>query len=522
MESLSPLLAWHRPVPILPWSNTELFRRSSQAHSHFPTAVSNPVSTSLRERWHKSSSDYLNAKDVWCSPSVTSLAADISQNLRVDGGASPIFPTLRRALFTADLMGGLGGREQFAAPPLPSLSSSPLVELMELSPSPRKAPRAEIEATSPASRSTSADENMLLDSPAPITRQASLEPPKSTISDRGKIVVPRRPSLARVDGFTTNANTARVHSDSQLPVFRYGAGSHFNSSSSSLSLDICFGSVSPPRPLRHHSATSPCATISLGLRFRPQFTSRNRHKHGSSTNSHARRQSNSFLPNRKQFRRSLTMFERIADITKSKQNAEESASTALQSIMDIEEPDHPVLPHFLLEDPADSIPRISQATMLDVLDGKYRDKFDQKIVIDCRFEYEYEGGHIDGAVNYNDKELLAEQLLDTPINGRTLLVFHCEYSVHRAPLVAHHVRSQDRMVNAEFYPKLTYPEVYILDGGYSAFFAAHRGRCFPATYVEMSDAKHKRTCEREMGRLKSRKGVFRAQTFAFDSQEHYV
>jgi M-phase inducer tyrosine phosphatase len=58
-----------------------------------------------------------------------------------------------------------------------------------------------------------------------------------------------------------------------------------------------------------------------------------------------------------------------------------------------------------------------------------------------------------------------------------------------------------------------------LDGGYSAFFAEHRGRCFPPEYVEMSDEKHQRTCEREMGRLKQRKGLGRAQTFAFGQRE---
>lgn len=239
-------------------------------------------------------------------------------------------------------------------------------------------------------------------------------------------------------------------------------------------------------------------------------------------NCHSRRQSNPFLRNRKQFRRSLSMFENPADVMKGKSGTEETASPALQSVMDVEEAQEPVLPHFMLDDPTDTIPRISKETLVDVLDGKYYEHFDQKMVIDCRFEYEYDGGHIDGAVNYNNKELLASQLFQTPMNGRTLLIFHCEYSAHRAPLMARHVRSEDRTVNAEFYPKLTYPEVYILDGGYSSFFSEHRGRCYPQEYVEMSDEKHQRTCEREMGRLKARKGLGRAQTFAFGQRERCV
>jgi M-phase inducer tyrosine phosphatase len=153
---------------------------------------------------------------------------------------------------------------------------------------------------------------------------------------------------------------------------------------------------------------------------------------------------------------------------------------------------------------------------LDILDGKYNDKYDQRMVVDCRFEYEFDGGHIDGAVNYNDKELLTSQLFQSALPGKTLLIFHCEYSAHRAPIMARYVRQQDRTTNVEHYPKLTYPEVYILDGGYSGFFSEHRDRCFPQNYVEMDAKEHAFTCEREMGRLRQNRGkLSRAQTFAF-------
>jgi M-phase inducer tyrosine phosphatase len=212
------------------------------------------------------------------------------------------------------------------------------------------------------------------------------------------------------------------------------------------------------------------------------------------------------------------MFENPGDITKLKKEASPPVST-LQSVMDVEEPHEPVLPHFFPEGQNDSIPRISRSTMLDVLDGKYGEHFDQKMIIDCRFEYEYEGGHINGAINYNDKELLSTHLFQTPMNGRTLLIFHCEYSAHRAPIMARHIRAADRTANAEYYPKLTYPDVYILDGGYSGFFTEHRDRCYPQAYVEMDHAEHVQTCEREMGRLRqNRKGLHRSATFAFGQQ----
>ncbi len=81
---------------------------------------------------------------------------------------------------------------------------------------------------------------------------------------------------------------------------------------------------------------------------------------------------------------------------------------------------------------------------------------------------------------------------------------------------AKYVRHKDRAANAHRYPKLTYSEVYILDGGYSSFFADHRARCFPQNYVEMASKEHQTACERGLGRMKQQRGkLMRAQTFAF-------
>jgi M-phase inducer tyrosine phosphatase len=212
------------------------------------------------------------------------------------------------------------------------------------------------------------------------------------------------------------------------------------------------------------------------------------------------------------------MFEHPGDVMKGKND---HPSSNLHTVMDIDELHMPVLPHFFQDGQPDSIPRITKDTLLDILDGNYDSHFDQRMIVDCRFEYEFEGGHIDGAVNYNDKELLTSQLFETGVPGKTLLIFHCEYSAHRAPIMARHVRKQDRSNNAEQYPKLTYPEVYILDGGYSGFFSEHRSRCFPQNYVEMDAQEHAHTCEREMGRLRqNRTKLGRAQTFAFGQHGH--
>jgi M-phase inducer tyrosine phosphatase len=64
--------------------------------------------------------------------------------------------------------------------------------------------------------------------------------------------------------------------------------------------------------------------------------------------------------------------------------------------------------------------------------------------------------------------------------------------------------------------------VYILDGGYSAFFGEHRSRCVPQNYIGMNSTDHVNTCEREMGKLRHRKKLNRAQTFAFGQYQHPV
>lgn len=97
----------------------------------------------------------------------------------------------------------------------------------------------------------------------------------------------------------------------------------------------------------------------------------------------------------------------------------------------------PMLPSFNVRD--DPLRRISVETMVDVMSGKYEDQYDELIIVDCRFEYEYEGGHIKGAVNYNaiDDLETAFQVQEGPRepieNKRRLIIFHCEFSAHRAP-----------------------------------------------------------------------------------------
>ena len=79
-----------------------------------------------------------------------------------------------------------------------------------------------------------------------------------------------------------------------------------------------------------------------------------------------------------------------------------------------------------------------------MLDGKFDSKLERYIIIDCRFDYEYLGGHVPGAININTTAGVEEFLLGMAANRpepstsgdaskKTILVFHCEFSVKRAP-----------------------------------------------------------------------------------------
>ena len=105
-------------------------------------------------------------------------------------------------------------------------------------------------------------------------------------------------------------------------------------------------------------------------------------------------------------------------------------------------------------------------------------------IIDCRFPFEHEGGCIDSAQTCNCWTPQELERLFFPdqevVEGRekTAIVFHCEFSSKRAPKLLQHLRALDRkIVPTSEYPRLCYPEVYLLEGGYKKFHATHRCLC---------------------------------------------
>jgi rhodanese-related sulfurtransferase len=137
--------------------------------------------------------------------------------------------------------------------------------------------------------------------------------------------------------------------------------------------------------------------------------------------------------------------------------------------------------------PRDAIKRITVDTFHQLLLGKYH-PLEQVMVIDCRYSYEFAGGHIEGAISVNTPELVESILFKEPAREHRCIIFHCEFSSERAPRMALHVRNRDRLLNAARYPFLFYPEIYILEGGYKAYFDKHPEETLPPNcYVPMRD-----------------------------------
>lgn len=101
-------------------------------------------------------------------------------------------------------------------------------------------------------------------------------------------------------------------------------------------------------------------------------------------------------------------------------------------------------------------------------------------VIDCRFPYEFNGGHIAGAVNLFTKRdaehyffggMGQRPTVPPPSSAqrKQVFLFHCEFSSHRGPALLRHVRAIDRRINSQRYPHMSFPDLYLIAGGYVAF-----------------------------------------------------
>uniref|UniRef100_A0A8D0NBZ9 M-phase inducer phosphatase n=1 Tax=Sus scrofa TaxID=9823 RepID=A0A8D0NBZ9_PIG len=149
----------------------------------------------------------------------------------------------------------------------------------------------------------------------------------------------------------------------------------------------------------------------------------------------------------------------------------------------------------MLEEDSNQGPLIGDfSKVAALLSGKFQGLIEKFYIIDCRYPYEYLGGHIQGALNLYSQEELCNFFLKKPIipldtQKRIIVVFHCEFSSERGPRMCRSLREEDRALNQ--YPALYYPELYILKGGYRDFFPEYMELCEPQSYCPMHHQDHK-------------------------------
>jgi len=148
-------------------------------------------------------------------------------------------------------------------------------------------------------------------------------------------------------------------------------------------------------------------------------------------------------------------------------------------------------------------------TLAEVLEGRYNSLIKSCRIIDCRYKYEYDGGHINGAESWSHGEeenflatFLPPELQEPGPGDRNILVFHCEFSTKRGPDYYEKLRGKDRALNWMRYPKLYYPEMYLLKQGYREFWSKYPNLCTGA-YTEMNDPTYKQECRKMIGRSNS-------------------
>uniref|UniRef100_A0A0N5A1K6 protein-tyrosine-phosphatase n=1 Tax=Parastrongyloides trichosuri TaxID=131310 RepID=A0A0N5A1K6_PARTI len=167
-----------------------------------------------------------------------------------------------------------------------------------------------------------------------------------------------------------------------------------------------------------------------------------------------------------------------------------SVSSTIESYID----DHTIYSLPLVKSPqihSQAFGSISGDTLKNIIlnDDEINEKY---IIIDCRYPFEYNGGHIRGAINFYQTEGISEIFFPTDKKKakeieNKIPIFYCEFSQKRGPTMANCLRKSDRERNV--YPNLKYKEIYVLDRGYKRFFDVdkHHSFCEPSGYVRMLD-----------------------------------
>ncbi|KAL7722973.1 M-phase inducer phosphatase [Entamoeba marina] len=130
---------------------------------------------------------------------------------------------------------------------------------------------------------------------------------------------------------------------------------------------------------------------------------------------------------------------------------------------------------------------ISTETVYELL---HANNTQEVLLCDCRFPYEYDGGHIHKAINTWNWDIV-EELLIQQYHPNTILIFYCEFSSKRGPTQANRLKQWD--ITSHIDDVLSYNNVYILKGGYSEFYD-HYPELTTDGYIRMDDINYSDQC----------------------------
>ena len=131
-------------------------------------------------------------------------------------------------------------------------------------------------------------------------------------------------------------------------------------------------------------------------------------------------------------------------------------------------------------------PLMAPGRLAQLMDDYASEGYDNLVILDARYEYEYRGGWIIGAKNIRScAQLLG--VYHTYIGTKTIIVFYCEFSHVRSPYLIKQFRAFDRSKHQ--YPEVAYPDLYLLEGGYKRFYAEYPQYC-KGGYTTMCDKEY--------------------------------
>lgn len=134
--------------------------------------------------------------------------------------------------------------------------------------------------------------------------------------------------------------------------------------------------------------------------------------------------------------------------------------------------------------------RITAETLCDVMRAMPDHEFNEKfMLIDCRYPFEFEGGHIkvcqknnsaysninetfQNSINFFNRDQVSSFFFkeDNTPRFNKIPIFYCEFSQKRGPSMAYALREDDRKRNEAHYPHCAYEEMYVVDKGFREFF----------------------------------------------------